>query len=152
MTRSEDNEIQSAKLTEFLRRRNLRKTPERYAILAKAVEMGAHFGVDALYNAMEAEGYHVSRATVYNTLELLCEAAILNRHLFATNQARYELATGAHLHLICRHCGEIREIEDESLTSALLSAHFPDFQPEYSSSIVYGLCEKCSRKELRIND
>lgn len=145
MTESEEIVSLHDKLTEFLRRRNLRKTQERYAILDKAVDMGAHFGVDALYNALENEGYHVSRATVYNTLELLCEAAILNRHLFATNQARYELATGAHLHLICRHCGSIREIEDESLTSSILSAHFPDFQPEYSSSIVYGICENCGK-------
>lgn len=149
MTHSQDIEAVRSKLTDFLRRRNLRKTPERYAILEKAVDMGAHFGVDSLYNAMEAEGYHVSRATVYNTLELLCEAAILNRHLFATNQARYELATGAHLHLICRHCGEIREIEDDSLMSGILSTHCPDFRPEYSSSIVYGICENCSRQERK---
>ncbi|MBD5370290.1 MAG: transcriptional repressor [Bacteroides sp.] len=131
-------------LTEFLRVRHLRKTPERFAILDKAVELSAHFGVDQLYNAMETEGYHVSRATVYNTLELLCEAGILNRHLFATNQARYEVARGSHLHLICRRCGKIREVDDPTLTERLLSETYDGFRPEYSSSIVYGLCDSCS--------
>lgn len=131
------------RLTEYLRHQHLRKTPERYAILEKALELRAHFGVDELYSALENEGYHVSRATVYNTLELLCEATILNRHLFATSHARYELAAGAHLHLICRKCGSITECEDETLASGLLSVHYPGFKPEYSSSIVYGLCEKC---------
>ena len=84
------------KLTEFLRRRGLRKTPERYAIMERAMRLHMHFGVDDLYNAMEAEGYHVSLATIYNTLELLCEASILNRHIFTTNQAKYELACGSH--------------------------------------------------------
>lgn len=134
-------------LTDFLVRRHLRKTSERYAILSKAVELSAHFDVDQLYNAMEAEGYHVSRATVYNTLELLCEAAILNRHIFAPNQARYEVARGSHLHLICRRCGTIREIDDPALTQRLLTQEYPGFSPEYSSSSVYGLCDDCRKAQ-----
>lgn len=147
MTERHDTQMLRSKLTEFLQRRGLRKTPERYAILEKAVELSAHFGVDELYNALEEEAYHVSRATVYNTLELLCDASILNRHLFATNQARYELAAGNHLHLICRHCGCIREVEDETLTAGLLSVKYDGFTPEYSSSIVYGLCSSCKSKQ-----
>ncbi len=133
-------------LTDFLQKRHLRKTPERYAILSKAVELSAHFDVDQLYNALECEGYHVSRATVYNTLELLCEAGILNRHLFAPNQARYEVARGSHLHLICRRCGKITEIDDPELTERLVKQHYPEFTPEYSSSSVYGLCDDCRTK------
>ena len=88
----------------------------------------------------------MSRATVYNTLELLCEAGILNRHLFATNQARYEVARGSHLHLICRRCGAIREVDEPDLTSRLLSEPYGDFIPEYSSTIVYGICGECQAK------
>ncbi|MDE6273136.1 MAG: transcriptional repressor [Muribaculaceae bacterium] len=134
-----------SRLTEFLQKQHLRKTPERYAILAKAVELSAHFDVDQLYNALESEGYHVSRATVYNTLELLCEAGILNRHLFEPNQARYEVGRGNHIHLICRRCGSIREVDDPVLTERILSHHFSDFLPEYSSSSVYGICADCRK-------
>lgn len=138
-------EIQSLsrQLTNFLKERHLRKTPERYAILEKAVDLSAHFGVDQLYNALESEGYHVSRATVYNTLELLCEAGILNRHNFSTNLARYEVARGSHLHLICRRCGSIQEINDTALSSKLLSENYDGFIPEYSSSSIYGICRNC---------
>ncbi|MDE6810764.1 MAG: transcriptional repressor [Muribaculaceae bacterium] len=131
-------------LTEFLQRRHLRKTPERYAILSKAIELSAHFDVDQLYNALESEGYHVSRATIYNTLELLCEAGILNKHLFATNLARYEVARGSHLHLICRKCGRIREIDDPMLSQSLLNRNYDGFRPEYSSSSIYGICSECA--------
>ena len=142
------SEIQtlSRQLTNFLKDKHLRKTPERYAILEKAIDMSAHFGVDQLYNAMEAEGYHVSRATVYNTLELLCEAGILNRHNFSVNQSHYEVARGSHLHLICRRCGSIREISDPDLTARLLTDDYDGFQPEYSSSSVYGICAACRAK------
>lgn len=134
-------------LTDFLVKRHLRKTPERYAILTKAVELSAHFDVEHLYNAMENEGYHVSRATVYNTLELLCEAGLLNRHLFTPNQARYEVARGNHLHLICRRCGTIREIDDPALTGHLLNRDYGDFLPDYSSSTIYGLCSDCRKTD-----
>lgn len=133
-------------LTRYLQANHLRKTPERYTILEKAVELSAHFGADQLYNAMEEAGYHVSRATLYNTLELLCEAGILNRHIFSTNQARYEVARGSHLHLICRRCGAIREVDEPDLTSPLLSEGYDGFQPEYSSTIVYGICADCQSK------
>ena len=144
---TDQNEMQSLRdqLTDFLKIKHLRKTPERYAILEKAVALSAHFGVDQLYNAMEAEGYHVSRATVYNTLELFCEAGILNRHIFSPNRVRYEVARGSHLHLICRLCGSICEISDLSLTSRLLTADYDGFSPEYSSSIVYGICADCAK-------
>lgn len=135
--------LMRSRLTEFLQHRHLRKTPERYAILAKAVELSAHFDVDNLYNSLDSEGYHVSRATVYNTLELLCEAGILNRHLFAPNLARYEVARGSHLHLICRKCGSIREVDDPTLTERILSQNYSDFLPEYASSSIYGLCSNC---------
>ena len=125
-----------SQLTDFLHANHLRKTPERYAILEKAVELSAHFGVVQLYNAMEAAGYHVSRATVFHTLELLCDAGILNRHIFSTNQARYEVARGSHLHLICRRCGTIREVDEPDLTSSLLTGGYDGFLPEYSSTIV----------------
>lgn len=146
MTVQSEMYILRGRLTDFLKNRHLRKTPERYAILEKAVALSAHFDVDQLYNAMEDDGYHVSRATLYNTLELLCEAGILNRHLFATNQARYEVAHGSHLHLICRRCGKIREIEDSDLTTNLLSHDYPGFHAEYSSSSIYGICDECNAK------
>lgn len=133
-------------LTEFLQRHHLRKTPERYTILSKAIELSAHFDVDQLYNALESEGYHVSRATVYNTLELLCEAGILNRHIFDTNISRYEMARGSHLHLICRKCGKIREVDDPLITNSLLDRDYDGFRPEYSSSSIYGLCSDCSKE------
>ena len=62
----------------FIKSRNKRQTQERYKILDKIVERGSHFDIDDLYTDLEST-YHVSRATVYNTVNLLCESGILNR-------------------------------------------------------------------------
>ena len=57
----------------------MRQTPERFAILDKTLEQKVHFDIDELYKNIEAD-YHVSRSTVYNTVELLCECNILRKH------------------------------------------------------------------------
>ena len=65
-----------AALTEYLRIKKLRKTPERYAILDKVCEMNRHFDIDMLYDIIEEDGFHVSRATLYNTMELFTDCKI----------------------------------------------------------------------------
>lgn len=137
----------------YLKAHNLRKTPERFALLEKAMTIQGHFGVDLLYDEMERSGYHVSRATVYSTLELLVDCGLLNRHLFGSRKTSYEVALGSHFHLICSVCGKIREIEDEHLGRLMLEMNTEGFTPTYFSTMVYGVCDSCSdnNKQSKIN-
>ena len=66
---------------QFLESRNLRKTPERFAILEKIYTTTQHFDVETLYEAMIQNGYRVSKATVYNTIDLLLEANLVRKQI-----------------------------------------------------------------------
>lgn len=136
------------KFRQYLAGRQLRKTPERFALLDKALSMPGHFGADVLYESMEASGYHVSRATIYSTLDLLVDCGLLNRHMFGTRKTCFEVALGSHFHLVCNSCGKIREIEEEQL-SHLALMDLGGFQPTYCSTMVYGLCSDCARNDSR---
>ena len=78
-----------AAFTEYLRVKKLRKTPERYAILDKVCQINGHFGIDELYTSVIADGFYVSKATLYNTIELFTKCGIVRKHQFGTSKALY---------------------------------------------------------------
>ncbi len=140
-----------AAFTGYMTQRRLRKTPERYAILDKVMEMNSHFLIESLYSALDEAGYHVSRATVYNTIELLIDAGLVRRHTFGNSPAQYEKVAGIgnHHHLVCSRCGKVREVKDPELVKLLNSKRYPSFHAAYFDLYIYGVCSGCLRRVSR---
>lgn len=70
---------------------------------------------------MKQDMIRVSRATVYNTLELMSECNILTKHNFKGDRTRYETKYGRkpHYHIICLTCNLIFEFEDIKMEKTL---------------------------------
>lgn len=103
-------------LREFLKKGKNRITPERFEVMDSALDYDGHFGADDLYIIMKNKKSRVSRATVYNTLELLVQCELLSKRNFGDNMSRYESSfkRRSHDHLICMDCGRIVEFTDTS--------------------------------------
>ncbi len=137
-------------LTSFLKEKKMRRTPERYAILDMVLRMNKHFYIETICRAMADSNFRVSRATVYNTIELFTEAGIVRRHRFGNEPAQFEkivdTAAANHQHLVCTKCGKVKEIKDPALLKALSQRRYQAFTPEYFQFYVYGTCSQCSRR------
>ncbi|MBN8820535.1 MULTISPECIES: Fur family transcriptional regulator [unclassified Spirosoma] len=142
------------KFEDWLLAKGLRRSGERFAILDEVYSRNDHFDAEDLFKSMQAKSYRVSRATVYNTLDVLIECGLIIRHQFGDDdnaKYRYEKSLGRqqHAHLVCTLCHRVKEFCDPRLH--LIKTHVGkalQFQVVSHSLVFYGQCtdEACEAR------
>lgn len=136
------------RLTQYMKEKSMRKTPERYEILRVAGLANGIFNIDELMLLMQKHGkFQVSRSTLFNTMELFFNAGLVNRHLVAT-AAHYELRTDRNpkAYVICRQCNTITRVSTSTAKLALQNLIVRYFNIEDKILYMYGVCRNCQAK------
>ena len=138
-------------LDNYLEMNNHRKTPERYSILKAVYNINGHFTLEELNDKLVKElNFPVSRATLYNTLNLFMELRLVIRHRFQ-GTTKYEACydNDSHCHQICTMCGKVTEIKSPEIIMAVENMHLKRFRKDGFTLYVYGVCSSCQTKLTR---
>jgi len=148
-----DTVIKNAKgiFEEFLLKNGNRKTSERFYVIDELYALDEHIDVDNFYLIMKNKDYSISRATIYNTLDLLVECGLAVKHQFGDKSALYEqaLTYKHHDHLVCNQCHKIKEFSDPKMDEIKKTIGVAlDSKITNHSLVFYGDCtlEECENK------
>lgn len=129
----------------YLRRKGLKTTLQREAIVDAFLEATGHVGLEDLLARAREKNPGVGLATVYRTVKLLEEAGIANSRQFGSGQTLYEIAVDGehHDHIICKECGYIVEFENDEIEALQEKvAKRQGFAIIHHRHELFGLCEK----------
>lgn len=111
-----------------------------------------HFDIERLYGRMKVKKYRVSRATLYNTMDLLLDCELVRRHHFNGAHSQFERshAFRQHDHLICIRCGQVQEFCDPRIQQIRNTASdVMGFEVRYHTLQIHGTCASCQEKRQR---
>lgn len=133
----------------YLERKHLKRTEERHKVLEVICTFKGPFDVNMILDLLQKKQFTVSRATIYNTLEILIDADVVIRHPLNGNTQQYELCclSTNHTHLVCTQCGSIRKIssKEQPIDPSVMRKN--RFTPAYHCIYIYGQCAKCRQRQ-----
>ena len=138
------------RLEDYLKKNHLRQTPERFAVLDAAFSFSTLFSLEELNNLLDSQNFHVSRTTLYNSLNLFQKLHFIEMHALPGG-TRYEAITVGinQIRRICTVCGSVVAVRNAIISTAVEGTHLRRFRKDNFSLCIYGVCSTCQARITR---
>jgi Fe2+ or Zn2+ uptake regulation protein len=135
-------------LSEALRARGLRVTPQRIAIARALRELDGHVTAEVVYGHVSTQMPGVSLPTVYAALELLQQLGLIRRVATEGGTVVWDARVADHHHAVCTRCGVIVDVDAELDQSGVMAAaQAAGFAVDDAQLVVRGLCAACRQRD-----
>ena len=130
-------------ITQTLKSKGLRVTPQRFAVYANLLSREDHPTVEQILNDLNQDLPISSKATVYSSLQALRDVGLVREVLLEEGLSRYDAKVEPHHHFRCRQCGAIKDLAWSTFQGFDLQDLSANLQAETYEVTVHGLCERC---------
>lgn len=128
----------------LMRQRGYRVTPQRQFILEAIHDSGGHTTLDDICERVQAKAPAINKATVYRTLDFLCQLRIVASSEIGGRRVYEIVGEHPHHHLVCRSCGKEQQITDKELRHLFDGIEKAQgFTVDMEHLILLGWCREC---------
>ncbi len=135
--------------TDYLAIHKLSQTKERYILLDFIYSSFDFFNIESLNQTLIDSKIYISRATIYNTMELLMQCGLVVHHQFGNNDPVYECtySNNHHNNIICIVCGSVQRVDGlGDVFHPSMKRKIRKFKVGFYRLHLYGICSKCEFK------
>lgn len=133
-------------LTELFRAHGRKMTAQRQCIFRVLQGDVTHPTAESVYEAARAQMETISLKTVYQTLHELAALGEIAALDLGTGTTRFDPnVEGVHHHLVCRHCGKVRDLHADYRGVTVPPGAEDGFEVSDAEVVFRGLCAECRR-------
>lgn len=122
---------------------NERISAHARTVLSVLAEKRCHLTAEEILGRTKGIG----TATVYRALDHLTELGLIRRLSLGKKSAVYEYVRDSHMHLVCRHCGRVYDIQADLSGMIREAARCCGYTVDFAEVTAHGMCSVCREDE-----
>ena len=128
----------------LFREKNLKLTPQRYAIYKYLLSTKSHPSAEMIYDNIIMDYPTMSLATVYKTVKTLSEIGLVKELNVGEDNFRFDANVSKHSHIVCLSCGRVDDMENVDFSFLNKEAEkLSDYKIREHQLYFYGYCPEC---------
>jgi Fur family peroxide stress response transcriptional regulator len=131
----------------LLQQHNLKATAQRIAIMER-MDFYGHISIDELYKTIREKFASLSLATLYKNVHAMMSVNLIREVKLSGQKSKYEIDKEPHAHLMCKSCGELKDIEFNTTSLIEKSIKIEKYQADEVSIVISGICLKCQTTDV----